>query len=424
MPKLATTLEKRLAAYATAAGVALTVAPSTSAQIVYTDIEPDVCLSIATHFIDLDADGVDDFRIAHGSSFAPLNSGGACHTFTCYGDVEGGYVDNRFMAFASGRFAQDLSSGATISSGQNFENPSNTYYALFSFGVGPWHGGNDAFVGLRFVADRAGAATTHYGWVRVSAPEDVNSVCIHDFAYESTPDAPIAAGDRGADTAITCTPVGPPIVIPAGGGSFAFDIEIVNNGASEETFDAWIDIAGPGVGRTRGPITRTLPAGASLSRTVNQNIPGGAPAGEYTYTCNVGAFPDPHSSSSFGFEKSAAFAPGDVRVADWSTESDLSAALASEATIEVVGTHQLSNAYPNPFNPTSQFTLAVARNQRVTAALYNVLGQRVASLFDGAVEANASQIIQIDGSALASGAYVVRITGETFSDVLRVTLTK
>ena len=84
----------------------------------------------------------------------------------------------------------------------------------------------------------------------------------------------------------------------------------------------------------------------------------------------------------------------------------------------------LSNAYPNPFNPSSQFTLAVANNQNVRAELYNVLGQRVATLFDGSVEANAAQIVQIDGSGLASGAYIVRVTGETFADALRVTLTK
>ncbi|MCH7977073.1 MAG: T9SS type A sorting domain-containing protein, partial [Bacteroidetes bacterium] len=95
-----------------------------------------------------------------------------------------------------------------------------------------------------------------------------------------------------------------------------------------------------------------------------------------------------------------------------------------EATIEVVGTHQLSNAYPNPFNPQSQFNLAVARDQRVTAELYNVLGQRVATLFNGTIEANSTQIVRIDGGALASGAYIVRIAGETFTDALRVTLTK
>jgi len=95
-----------------------------------------------------------------------------------------------------------------------------------------------------------------------------------------------------------------------------------------------------------------------------------------------------------------------------------------EATIEVVGTHQLSSAYPNPFNPTSQFTLAVATGQQVKAELFNTLGQRVAVLFDGRVEANQAQSVTIDGAGLASGMYVVRISGERFSDNLSVTLLK
>ena len=224
---------------------------------------------------------------------------------------------------------------------------------------------------------------------------------------------------------VTCTPVSPPIVIPAGGGNFDFDLEIVNNGASSETVDIWLDIDGPGVDRTRGPITRTLAAGASLMHTVNQNIPGRAPAGDYTNTCNVGSFPTPDASSSFDFEKSAAFTPGDVSVEDWSTEADLAAALsAPELAADEPSNYVLEANYPNPFNPQSQFTLAVARDQHVTAELYNVLGQRVATLFDGLVEANERQVVQIDGTDLASGVYVVRITGETFADALRVTLTK
>ncbi len=95
-----------------------------------------------------------------------------------------------------------------------------------------------------------------------------------------------------------------------------------------------------------------------------------------------------------------------------------------EATVEVVGTHVLTQAYPNPFNPQAQFSLTVARDQHVSAALYNVLGQRVATLFDGTLEANALHALTIDGRALASGTYVVRIQGETFSDALRVTLAK
>ncbi|MDX1439911.1 MAG: T9SS type A sorting domain-containing protein, partial [Rubricoccaceae bacterium] len=93
-------------------------------------------------------------------------------------------------------------------------------------------------------------------------------------------------------------------------------------------------------------------------------------------------------------------------------------------TVETPGTHVLSNAYPNPFNPQSQFTLAVTQDQLVTAELYNALGQRVATLFNGTVEADQSQLVTIDGAGLASGTYIVRVTGESFADALRVTLLK
>ena len=95
-----------------------------------------------------------------------------------------------------------------------------------------------------------------------------------------------------------------------------------------------------------------------------------------------------------------------------------------EVTVETPGTHLISSAYPNPFNPQSQFTLAVAQDQIVTAEIYNTLGQRVAVLFEGTVEANQSQLVTIDGAGLASGMYVVRVIGERFSDAISVTLLK
>ena len=95
-----------------------------------------------------------------------------------------------------------------------------------------------------------------------------------------------------------------------------------------------------------------------------------------------------------------------------------------EVTVETPGTHLITSAYPNPFNPQSQFTLSVAQDQVVTAELFNTLGQRVAVLFNGTVEANQAQLVTIDGAGLASGMYIVRINGERFSDALSVTLLK
>ncbi len=95
-----------------------------------------------------------------------------------------------------------------------------------------------------------------------------------------------------------------------------------------------------------------------------------------------------------------------------------------EVSVETPGTHVLTSAYPNPFNPQSQFTLAVAKDQHVTVELYNTLGQRMAVLYSGTVEANQPQLVTIDGTDLASGMYMVRVIGERFSDALSVTLLK
>ena len=82
-----------------------------------------------------------------------------------------------------------------------------------------------------------------------------------------------------------------------------------------------------------------------------------------------------------------------------------------EVAVETPGTHLISSAYPNPFNPQSQFTLAVAQEQHVTAELFNTLGQRVAVLFDGTVEANQAQLVTIEGAGSDSWMYGVRVTG-------------
>lgn len=95
-----------------------------------------------------------------------------------------------------------------------------------------------------------------------------------------------------------------------------------------------------------------------------------------------------------------------------------------EAIVEVVGTHQLSAAYPNPFNPQSRFRLAVAQDQHVTATLYNALGRRVSVLFNGQIKAQTARVFTIGGEALPSGTYFVRVSGETFVDALQVTLAK
>ena len=76
--------------------------------------------------------------------------------------------------------------------------------------------------------------------------------------------------------------------------------------------------------------------------------------------------------------------------------------------------YSLDQNYPNPFNPSTniQFTLAATSN--VTLEVYNMLGQKVATILQGQ-KMNAGNHNQVfDASSLASGMYVYRISTPNF----------
>ncbi len=95
-----------------------------------------------------------------------------------------------------------------------------------------------------------------------------------------------------------------------------------------------------------------------------------------------------------------------------------------EVMVALVDDYRLSEAFPNPFNPTTQFTLTVSRDQKVTVLAYNMLGQQVATLFEGTLGANEPRTITFEAANLPSGLYLYRAQGESFSATRQVTLLK
>jgi hypothetical protein len=95
-----------------------------------------------------------------------------------------------------------------------------------------------------------------------------------------------------------------------------------------------------------------------------------------------------------------------------------------EATVELAGSHLLSEAYPNPFNPSTSFSLAIARTQNVAVEVYNMLGQKVATLHNGRLEASENHRFTFEAGTLPSGMYLVKATGEHFAASTKVTLLK
>lgn len=96
----------------------------------------------------------------------------------------------------------------------------------------------------------------------------------------------------------------------------------------------------------------------------------------------------------------------------------------NEAGAELPDGYTVSNAYPNPFNPQTQFTVEVAETQNVVAKVYNTLGQEVATIFDGVVAAGQAASLTFEANDLPSGYYVVQISGAEFNATRSVSLLK
>ncbi|HLT47402.1 MAG TPA: T9SS type A sorting domain-containing protein [Rubricoccaceae bacterium] len=88
------------------------------------------------------------------------------------------------------------------------------------------------------------------------------------------------------------------------------------------------------------------------------------------------------------------------------------AAPAAVAAAETPVSFDLTEAYPNPFRSSAAFTLSVAEAQHVEVALYDALGRRVQTLFEGAMDAGERRVVAIDARDLPSGLYVYRAVGE------------
>ncbi len=83
----------------------------------------------------------------------------------------------------------------------------------------------------------------------------------------------------------------------------------------------------------------------------------------------------------------------------------------------------LSQNYPNPFNPTTQVDYAIPRREFVTLDVYNILGQKVATLFSG-VRDQGNYAATFNGSQFASGVYFYRLTAGNSSMTKKLVLIK
>gem|GEM_PF-6504611 len=90
---------------------------------------------------------------------------------------------------------------------------------------------------------------------------------------------------------------------------------------------------------------------------------------------------------------------------------------------QVPASFQLSQNYPNPFNPTTTIQFSIAKAGSYSLQVYNILGQKVASLLDKEVAPGVYRV-QFDASKLSSGMYLYTLTGANLNLTQKMMLLK
>jgi hypothetical protein len=114
--------------------------------------------------------------------------------------------------------------------------------------------------------------------------------------------------------------------------------------------------------------------------------------------------------------------------------------LISSATLGVDGkenlpdNYSINQNYPNPFNPTTEISFTIPITSKVNVAVFNLLGQQIASLINGELTAGNYDVVWVgtdaNGRLVGSGVYFYKITATSldnsskFSSVKKMLLVK
>ncbi len=115
--------------------------------------------------------------------------------------------------------------------------------------------------------------------------------------------------------------------------------------------------------------------------------------------------------------------PVETRPADGTAIKLVYTPAAVSETKEVPRVFALFNNYPNPFNPSTEISFSVPAGMHVRLAVYNLLGQEVATLVNEYKNAG-TYTVPFSAQNMASGVYFYSIKAGNYSDVKKMVLMK
>ncbi|NOX17034.1 MAG: T9SS type A sorting domain-containing protein, partial [Chlorobi bacterium] len=90
---------------------------------------------------------------------------------------------------------------------------------------------------------------------------------------------------------------------------------------------------------------------------------------------------------------------------------------------EVPTEYSLRQNYPNPFNPSTVIEFGLPETANVTLSVYNLLGEKVATLFSGNMEAGMHKV-DFNANNLSSGIYIYSLEGQSVRITKKMMLMK
>lgn len=200
--------------YSCLAGVLLLMHQDAEAGAIYTDIEPDIVFEFTDDVgIDIDNNGTYDFAFLKYSHSYIIITSVSSESVTIFRDqVWAGpyYIENRiacpWLTFSGSPayLPYALSEGILIDDDLSFQNygyqllavrmdAKNSTTTQYLWGTGNWWPESiDHYLGVSFIDE---SSNYHFGWIRCSVIDSIDSFVIKDYAYETQENHPIVAGD-------------------------------------------------------------------------------------------------------------------------------------------------------------------------------------------------------------------------------------
>ena len=201
--------------YLALAGGITSAFTAANAQVVYTDVNPDYLLTgnFNSYSLDLNNDSFEDFTLtAIDTLISYLSSGYTYNAQITGAALRNPVLSNSWLINTSSGLPTPLSQGDNIGNSGFFASSYSSsvgvpIIAQFDYeyllnGVtissynstfGDFSFDQEGILGLKFNIN----GSIHYGWARIEVTSS-GSISIKDYAYESTPDSSIIAGDNGS----------------------------------------------------------------------------------------------------------------------------------------------------------------------------------------------------------------------------------